>query len=234
MHPLHNIIWKALTTRQGEFGECSDQACRFMPEVTSLAGFREPTPEGYSSLSGLPGAPGTIALFLDAPYEKRAGWELVASAALLQMVCEDGRAAPAARDARDPELIELIELGDADSPEMIELTALTKPGPFGKRTHELGTYLGIRRDGKLVAMAGERLKVPGHTEVSAVCTHPDHTGHGYARILMSEVMRRIRARGERPFLHVREDNVRAIALYERLGFEARVKLHLAVLRKDPV
>jgi predicted GNAT family acetyltransferase len=117
---------------------------------------------------------------------------------------------------------------------MIELTALTKPGPFGKRTHELGTYLGIRRDGKLVAMAGERLKVPGHTEVSAVCTHPDHTGHGYARILMSEVMRRIRVRGERPFLHVREDNVRAIALYERLGFEARVKLHLAVLRKDPV
>ncbi len=74
---------------------------------------------------------------------------------------------------------------------MMALTALTKPGPFGKRTHELGTYLGIRRDGKLVAMAGERLKIPGYTEVSAVCTHPEHTGHGYARILMAEVMRRI-------------------------------------------
>jgi predicted GNAT family acetyltransferase len=114
---------------------------------------------------------------------------------------------------------------------MIELTALTKPGPFSTRTHELGTYLGIRDAGKLVAMAGERLKVPGFTEVSAVCTHPEHTGHGYARILMSEVMRRIRSRGEAPFLHVREDNVRAIALYERLGFAVRVVAYLAVLRK---
>jgi predicted GNAT family acetyltransferase len=80
-------------------------------------------------------------------------------------------------------------------------------------------------------MAGERLKVPGYTEVSAVCTHPDHTGHGYARILMTEAMRRICERGETPFLHVREDNVRAIELYNRLGFKQRVQSHLAVLRK---
>ena len=115
---------------------------------------------------------------------------------------------------------------------MMELTALTKPGPFNRRTHELGTYLGIRREGKLVAMAGERLKIPGHTEVSAVCTHPEHTGHGYARILMMEIMRRICSRGETPFLHVREDNVRAIELYQRLGFRQRVLLHFAVLRKE--
>ena len=81
-------------------------------------------------------------------------------------------------------------------------------------------------------MAGERMKVPGCTEVSAVCTHPEHTGHGYAGILMLEVMRRIRSRGETPFLHVREDNVRAIELYRRLGFSQRVRLHFAVLRKD--
>ncbi len=81
-------------------------------------------------------------------------------------------------------------------------------------------------------MAGERMKVPGFTEVSAVCTHPEHTGHGYARILMAEVMRRIRSRGETPFLHVREDNVRAIELYRRLGFSQRLRLHFAVLRKD--
>src|SRR5229473_5140751 len=127
---------------------------------------------------------------------------------------------------------ELVVLGDADSLEMIELTALTKPGPFGKRTHELGTYVGIRREGKLVAMAGERMKVPGFTEVSAVCTHPEHTGHGYARILMAEVMRRIRSRGVTPFLHVREDNVRAIELYRRLGFTQLRRLHFAVLRRD--
>ena len=86
---------------------------------------------------------------------------------------------------------------------MVELATLTKPGPFGSRTHELGTYMGIRREGKLVAMAGERLKVPGYTEVSAVCTHPEHTGKGYARVLMTEIMRGIRDRGEIPFLHVR-------------------------------
>jgi predicted GNAT family acetyltransferase len=89
----------------------------------------------------------------------------------------------------------------------------------------------VRREGKLVAMAGERLKVPGFTEVSAVCTHPEHTGRGYGGALMSEVMRRIRQRGETPFLHVREDNLRAIGLYQKLGFRKRAQVHLAVLRK---
>ena len=114
---------------------------------------------------------------------------------------------------------------------MVALATLTKPGPFGRRTHELGTYLGIRCDGKLVAMAGERLKVPGYTEVSAVCTHPDHLGKGYARALMTEIMRGIRDVGDIPMLHVRADNARAIELYERLGFRTRFAGHFAVLRK---
>jgi predicted GNAT family acetyltransferase len=128
--------------------------------------------------------------------------------------------------------VALEKLGAADSEEMLELTALTKPGPFDKRTHELGTYLGIRRDGQLVAMAGERLKVPGYTEVSAVCTHPEHVGRGYARVLMTEVMRSIRERWEKSFLHVREDNDHAIGLYEKLGFRRRARVHLAVLHKE--
>ena len=115
---------------------------------------------------------------------------------------------------------------------MMELTELTKPGPFAKRTRELGTYLGIRIDGKLIAMAGERLKVPGYTEVSAICTHPDHTGRGHARVLTTEIMRRILDRGEAPFLHVRQDNFRAIELYERLGFRCRVVRYHAVLRRE--
>jgi predicted GNAT family acetyltransferase len=114
---------------------------------------------------------------------------------------------------------------------MVALAALTKPGPFGARTHELGTYLGIRQGSKLISMAGERLQVPGYTEVSAVCTHPDHLGQGYAGILMTELMKRIRSRGETPFLHVREDNVRAVGLYEKLGFRNRVTVHYVVLRK---
>jgi ribosomal protein S18 acetylase RimI-like enzyme len=229
MHPLDNVIWQALTTRQTMFAESCGQARRFMPEVTALGGFCEPAPEGYEALAGLLGDLGTVAVFLDEPYQARSGWRFVVGAPLLQMVCESG--STSATSPREPDS-ELVELGDADSTEMIELTALTKPGPFGKRTHELGTYLGIRREGKLVAMAGERMKVPGWTEVSAVCTHPAHTGHGYARILMSEVMQRIRSRGETPMLHVREDNVRAIELYERLGFKKRVRLHFAVLRKS--
>lgn len=234
MHPLHNVIWKALTTRQVEFAEGFNHARRFLPEVTALAGIQEPTREGYAALAGLLALRGTAALFLDAPYkdalsEDRDGWTLAASATLLQMVRENCQSSEAGHLAIDPEL---VELGTADSHDMMELTTLTRPGPFSTRTHELGTYLGIRRAGKLVAMAGERLKVPGYTEVSAVCTHPEHTGKGYAGILMTEVMRRVRSRGETPFLHVREDNVRAIEVYKRLGFETRVQVHLAVLRKN--
>jgi predicted GNAT family acetyltransferase len=229
MHPRDNVIWQALTTRQTNFAESHDQARRFVREVTSLAGFLEPSERGYASLAKLVGIGGTAALFLAEPYVPQPGWTLVAAPRLLQMVCET--TANTASDPRhsDPKI---IELGPADSPEMIELTTLTKPGPFGTRTHELGTYVGIRIAGKLAAMAGERLKVPGFTEVSAVCTHPDHTGRGYAAMLMLEVMRGIRSRGETPFLHVREDNLRAIALYKRLGFSLRTKPHLAVLRKD--
>jgi len=228
MHPLDNVIWQALSTRQTQFAESYDGARRFIPEVTLLAGFRDRGPEGYAALAGLLGPRSTAGIFLDDPYEPHAGWEFVAGAPLLQMVCENGPGSVTARSAFDHEL---VELGEKDSPEMVELTALTKPGPFGSRTHELGTYLGIRRKGKLVAMAGERLKVPGHTEVSAVCTHPDHLGKGYAQTLMSEVIKRIRERGETPFLHVRADNTRAVTIYERLRFRIRLRGHFAVLRK---
>jgi GNAT superfamily N-acetyltransferase len=228
MHPLDNVIWQALTTRQAEFAEAFDEARRFAPEVTSLAAFPEPSPQGYSSLAGLVGPGGTVTLSLKAPFESLPGWDLVISFPGLQMVCGNDNRTACARVGPTPAI---TELGQRDSPDMVELAALTKPGPFGPRTHELGTYLGIRCDGKLVAMAGERLKVPGYTEVSAVCTHPEHTGKGYARILMTEIMQRIRDRGENAFLHVRQSNTRAVELYERLGFRTRMIVQFTVLRK---
>jgi len=224
-HPLDNVIWRALTTRQAHFAVARGLARRFMPEVTQLSAFQEASDQGYESLAELAGPKGTVAVFLDHPYEARPGWEVVATAPLLQMI--SGNSAAAGGDLQH----EIVELGVNDSAEMIELTSLTKPGPFGKRTHELGNYVGIRSNGKLIAMSGQRLQVPGYTEVSAVCTHPEHTGKGYAAALMIEVMRRVRDRGETPFLHVRGDNSRAIALYERLGFGIRKRGHYAVLRK---
>lgn len=227
MHPLDNVIWQALTTRQASFAETAGQARRFPREVTLLAGFETPDDAGYESLASLVGCGGTGAVFLNDPYEPLPGWEYVAGAPLLQMVWENlGASKESACRPSD-----IFELGDKDSPEMVELATLTKPGPFGTRTHELGYYVGIRDGEKLVAMAGERLKVSGFTEVSAVCTHPDHLGKGYAARLMTEVIRRIRERGERPFLHVRSDNARAIALYERLGFRKGWEGHFAVLRR---
>jgi ribosomal protein S18 acetylase RimI-like enzyme len=227
MHPLDNVIWQALTTRQAVFAEGSGSARRFVREVTLLSGFEHADDGGFDDLAEVAGEGGTIAVFLDHPYEARDGWEWVTGAPLVQMVCQEQNGLrPGANST-----VKIVPLGLHESPEMIELTTLTKPGPFGPRTHELGTYIGIRDGARLAAMAGERLKVPGFTEISAVCTHPDFLGKGFAGFLMSEVMRGVRDRGETPFLHVREDNTRAIALYERLGFKTRHKGHFAVLRR---
>ena len=129
----------------------------------------------------------------------------------------------------DGQGLPIRRLGEADAPAMMALTALTNPGPFARRTYLLGEYWGIERDGQLVAMAGERLKQPGFTEVSGVCTHPDHLGRGYARDLCLTALRRIAGRGERAYLHVFASNTGAIALYEKLGFCHRRDIRVGIL-----
>jgi predicted GNAT family acetyltransferase len=125
--------------------------------------------------------------------------------------------------------IEAIELGDADAPEMQALAAMTKPGPFASRTHCLGRFVGVRDEGRLVAMAGERMRIDGYCEVSGVCTHPDFQGRGLAGALMSIVCERMLARGETPFLHSYAHNEGAIGLYRSLGFHHRAMIQLTVL-----
>jgi ribosomal protein S18 acetylase RimI-like enzyme len=228
MHPLDNVIWQALTTRQQHFAELLvPHARRFIREVSPFGAFEEESPNGYAALRELLAGGESVRVFIDKPYEPQPGWHHVGSAPLLQMIYDDGTS-PAPTDRS----VDIVELGESDSLEMIALTSLTKPGPFHARTHEFGKYFGIRVDRKLIAMAGERLKVPGHTEVSAVCTHPEHTGKGYAALLMTAIMKGICERKETPFLHVRGDNTRAIAIYKRLGFRERVLRHTAVLRKE--
>jgi ribosomal protein S18 acetylase RimI-like enzyme len=229
MHPLDNVIWQALITRQAQFAETFHHAKRFFREITALTALEEIGPAGYASLAGLVGDRDTALLSLADPYEPLAGWELVTTFPGLQMVCEDHNAN---FEKNSIPGFRILKLGQPDAEEMLALATLTKPGPFGMRTYELGTYLGIRWEGKLVAMAGERLKVPGFTEVSAVCTHPEHLGNGYARTLMLEIMRGIHQRGETSFLHVRQNNARAVELYERLGFRTRRVVYFTVLRKS--
>jgi ribosomal protein S18 acetylase RimI-like enzyme len=224
MHPLDNPIWQALTTCQAQFAETRHSARRFPPSVTSLGAIEEPTQAGYESLAHLLGAGEMTGLLLEALPAPPANWAVVEAVPLLQMVQKDC-------EIPSP-LPELIELTEADASEMMALADLTKPGPFGRRTHELGAYLGIRRMGSLVAMGGERLRVPGYTEISAVCTHPNHTGHGYATALIVALVKRIRDRNQTPFLHVRPENKRAVELYQRLGFRERRRLYLAVIRKS--
>lgn len=223
-HPLDNPVWTALTTTQTHWAQKSPLARRFPAEIGPLAGFEAPTREAYESLGDLFPADGIAAICLDQPPELPATWILHEIAPMLQMIYTDCKLPPPASD--------FIELTAADAPEMLALARLTKPGPFAIRTHELGDFIGIKRGGKLVAMAGERLRAPGYTEVSAVCTHPDHVGHGYARGLMVEIMRRILARSETPFLHVRSQNQRAIELYHDLGYVDRHLFQLTVLRKS--
>jgi len=122
-------------------------------------------------------------------------------------------------------------LGAADASEMVALASLTRPGPFFERTHELGGFVGVRVDGRLAAMAGERMKLAGFTEVSGVCVHPDFRGAGYARELSRLVARRILARGETPFLHAFASNAPAVTLYEALGFKLRTTVQLTVLAR---
>ena len=142
---------------------------------------------------------------------------------LVQMTGED------VAGSHDPEV---LTLSSADVPEMLELVRLTEPGPFLERTIELGKYVGIRHDGVLVAMAGERLHFDDWTEISAVCTAPTHRGHGLATRLMSALVADIQRRSERVFLHVLTDNSNAIRLYEQLGFRVRRDRTISVLTRD--
>lgn len=230
---LDNPIWGALTTDHAHLALGDGLARRYPAEIGPLSGMPAQTDAGYAALRPLAGrngqsGNGMVGLFLQEAPRPPAGWALVRELLLDQMVAER------------PELVrsslrggvEMRELTAADAPAMVELAELTEPGPFRLRTIELGIFFGVLDGGRLLAMAGERLRVPGFVEVSGVCTHPDARGRGYARLLMSRVMEEILREGRMPFLHTRADNESAIRIYRSLGFTRRRSFELAVVKAE--
>lgn len=221
---LDRPIWSALTTSQKHLAQGGPRALRYPVDVTPFADMADMSAASFAALGDLMSGSQVAVLFTPEPVDVPAGFKVVLAESGEQMI-----GLPADSPLRDAEI---VTLGTADVPAMMALTALTKPGPFAARTHELGTFLGIRSGGELVAMAGERMKPGNFTEMTAVCVHPEHRGRGYAQALLATVAREIEARGEIPFLHVFSNNMSAIALYERQGMRIRRRLHVTAFMKQ--
>jgi predicted GNAT family acetyltransferase len=220
---LDNPVWTALSTTHASFAQGDELAKRYPVDVAPFAATRDQSAESYDSLAQLIRPGETVALASVAVRDFPAGWTIVRLANSPQMVWHGQEPPPVKHSVED------LDISHID--EMLALTELTKPGPFSKRVPELGSYLGIHEAGRLVAMAGERIRLSGYAEISAVCTHPDHRGRGYASSLVSALIQRITRRDETPFLHVRTENVEAIRVYEKLGFKTRRNLNFRIVKK---
>jgi ribosomal protein S18 acetylase RimI-like enzyme len=227
MLPLDNAVWTALTTKQAQHVQSSALARRFPPEMTLLGALAANTAMAFDSLAQLIQRD-AVTLYFTSPPQIPTGWEIVRAVELHQMV-QETEAPPSASNDAAPEVIELTP---ADVPEMSVLYTATRPGrTLCSRIQKLGQFLGIREDGKLVAMGGLRLHLPGYREITTVATLPSHEGRGYATAIVRALIERIRSRGDRPFLTVRSDNTRAVDIYHRLGFKERTLLYSRTIRR---
>jgi GNAT superfamily N-acetyltransferase len=213
-------VWAALDGPHAHLAERVGRAARYPADVYAFAALADPRdPAAWADLLTLVG-PGTTVRIK--PVETvPEDWEVIGGGVGVQLVDTALRAEPAP---------EAVRLGPDDVPEILDLVARTRPGPFLKRTIELGTYLGIREEGRLIALAGERLRPPGWTEISAVCTDPAHRGRGLATRLVRAVAAGVRERGDIPFLHAAADNTNAIRLYESIGFTLRRRSPILLVR----
>lgn len=222
-HPLDRPVWSSLTTRQAQFAVGDARALRYQADVSPFAAARDESPESLAALAGLIPPGGAVVVLMDHAVTPPAGTAIEKSFPIVRM------AAHTLIGGAEGEGLQLLT--GTDAPEMLALATLTEPGPFLPRTHELGAFWGIKENGRLVAMAGERMRPEGFTEVSGVCTHPDARGRGYARKLSAWVAHQIAARGETPFLHSFTTNTNALRLYRSLGFTPWRDVTAVMLRR---
>lgn len=230
MHALDNPIWTALTTKQAQLAHSSALARRFPPEMSLLGALAANTAMAYDSLAQLIQRD-AVTLYFSTPPALPAGWNVVRAVELHQMLKEDGAAVDEAiRSAAAQH--QVMELTPADVPEMSAIYTATRPNrTLCPKIQKVGAFLGIRDEGKLVAMGGLRLHITGYREITTVATHPEYEGRGYATAIVLALMSRIHAAGNKPFLTVRTDNERAVAIYRRLGFKERTKFYSQTIRR---
>ena len=222
-HVLDRPVWSALTTRHEALAEGDGLARRYRPSIVPFAATAGDDADSLSALAGLLPPGGSAVLVQADEIVLPAELSAISAAPLVQMVA--GRPMPTASD--EP----IRQLTKDDAEEMLALASLTRPGPFTLEALSLGDFWGIRIDGRLAAMAGERMKQPGYSELSGVCTHPDFRGGGLARLLSLFVAGRIAARGEVPYLHAYDSNAAAIRLYESIGFRLRCRMNMAMVQR---
>lgn len=224
-HPLDRPVWNALHSRQACLAIGGGRAVGYQRPYAMFIAGTDQSEESLAAMAELVPVTGQAALVERERWPLPPGTRVVADAVIVQLVAANGISGP---DADLP----FLELGEADEPDALTLATLCRPGPFFARTSALGGFIGVRDEaGRLIAMAGERMKVHAFTEVSAVCTHPDHRGRGLARGLIGVVARRIVERGEIPWLHSYPDNAAALALYESLGFRRRAEVNYTIIER---
>jgi len=223
-HILDNPVWEALTKEDKRFNIGTPALAYFPEDVSPFVGMEHWDEEDLDRMESLLPAERGFSVMIAGEVMIPPTFDILFTTPLYQMTCTHLKPIDHAGAT-------IQHLGEADVPAMLALTAMTKPGPFLQHTIDFGNYVGIYEHGELLAMAGERLHLRGYTEVSAVCTHPDHLGKGYAAQLMTNACERIMKQGNIPFLHVKTNNLRAIRKYEQLGFTKRADFYFAVVKK---
>ncbi len=219
---LDNLAWHALTTAHRGLGETNGRAARYRRDLSPLAGLSDYSAEPFADMAALVPAGDAVGIVAAADYSVPENWELLQTIIVEQMVCLHPPTVPEA--AR-------VKLTELDVPQMVELATATEPGPFRPGTIGMGRYFGFKADnGRLMSMAGERMRLDGLSEISAVCTWPEYRGQGLAKTLVASLCAMLVAEGRVPFLHVKVENAGAIALYEKLGFRIRKRLAFKVMR----